>query len=333
MRGIKFILLTVWLLSCEEILFEEQKANDPISNFDHLWEACRDRYSFFDLKKIDWDQYYEENRPLVDSNISQDSLFNILAGMLNALRDGHVNLVSPFNVSRFDFSLLGPINFDWRNITQNYIGNDYMITGPFRHNFLNEKTIGYIRYSSFASPFSNYDLAFTLNRYKDTEGLIIDIRNNGGGSISNVYRLLDHFQENPVFLYTTAIKNGPGQNDFAEPIKVYTSPEAPFYTKPIIVLTDRQSYSASSLFTLGARSMPNMMVVGDTTGGGLGLPNGGQLPNGWRYRFSITRTLDPAGNNFENGIPPDVTSIITDMERISGQDRVIEKGMELILGN
>jgi C-terminal processing protease CtpA/Prc len=76
--------------------------------------------------------------------------------------------------------------------------------------------------------------------------------------------------------------------------------------------------------------MPNMTVMGDTTGGGLGLPNGGQLPNGWTYRFSITRTLDPQGNNFENGVPPDIVSIMTDEERVNGVDKVIEDAIDFI---
>ena len=36
------------------------------------------------------------------------------------------------------------------------------------------------------------------------------------------------------------------------------------------------------------------------------MPNGGQMPNGWRYRFSITQTLSLDGSSeFENGVPPD----------------------------
>ena len=46
--------------------------------------------------------------------------------------------------------------------------------------------------------------------------------------------------------------------------------------------------------------------MGDTTGGGLGLPTCGTLPNGWVYRFSITRTLALDGCNYENGVPPDI---------------------------
>lgn len=331
MRGIKLILFILLLAGCEEVLFEAQLADTPVTNFEYLWEASRDRYSFFELKQIDWDQYYAENRPLVGEDISQDSLFNILAGMLNALQDGHVNLNAPFNRSRFDFSLLGPVNFDWRNIKENYIGEDYYISGPLSHNFLANNEVGYIRYASFTQAFSNYHISFVLNRYLRTKGLILDIRSNGGGNISNVYRLLNFLHETPTLLYTSSIKSGSGHEDFSAPVEVFSEPIDNPWPRKVVVLVDRQSFSASSFFALGAKAIDNMVLMGDTTGGGLGLPNGGQLPNGWTYRFSITQTIDPEGNNYENGVPPDVVSILTDEDRIGGRDRVIEDAIELIL--
>ena len=65
--------------------------------------------------------------------------------------------------------------------------------------------------------------------------------------------------------------------------------------------------------------------MGDITGGGLGAPNGGELPNGWEYRFSITQTLDLDGNNFENGVPPDIEAFIDFDDRT--KDEVIERAL------
>ena len=74
-----------------------------------------------------------------------------------------------------------------------------------------------------------------------------------------------------------------------------------------MVLVDRGSYSATSLFALATKAFSNITLVGDTTGGGGGLPSGGQLPNGWTYRFTVSQVLDLNGNNFtEDGVPPDI---------------------------
>ncbi|MFN3909593.1 MAG: S41 family peptidase, partial [Flavobacterium sp.] len=66
-------------------------------------------------------------------------------------------------------------------------------------------------------------------------------------------------------------------------------------------------YSATTFFALATKAFLNIRLVGDTTGGGGGLPNGGQLPNGWTYQFSISQLLDLNGDNFaESGVPPDI---------------------------
>ena len=96
------------------------------------------------------------------------------------------------------------------------------------------------------------------------------------------------------------------------------------------MLTDRGTYSSGSFFTLMAKAIPNMMVMGDTTGGGLGLPNGGQLPNGWTYRCSITQTLDVDSNNYENGVPPDVRVVVDKLRLAQGIDDVLEAAMNEI---
>jgi C-terminal processing protease CtpA/Prc len=74
--------------------------------------------------------------------------------------------------------------------------------------------------------------------------------------------------------------------------------------------------------------MSNVTLVGDTTGGGGGLPNGGQLPNGWNYRFSITQLVDLQGNNYaESGVPPDILASFnwSDLSRDEILDRAIEE--------
>ena len=70
------------------------------------------------------------------------------------------------------------------------------------------------------------------------------------------------------------------------------------------------------------------MLIGHTTGGELGMPNGAQLPNGWTYRFSVTQTLDLQGNNYEDGVPPDIRVILEPSDVANGKDTVIEKALE-----
>jgi hypothetical protein len=332
-RLILSILIISLFASCEKALFKKNgDSTNAVANFDHLWEQCDIRYAYFDYKGIDWNNVYAQYRPKVYEGMSEDSLFNVMGAMLNELRDGHVNLISPFNISVFDVELLGPENVDDRVILENYIGTDRMITGPFIHDFLRNKEIGYIRLRSFPGGIDNVQLDYMLDRYKDTKGLIFDIRQNGGGVINDVYTILGRFIDKQTFVYQSRGKIGPGHNEFGEPERSVLSPAESNikYLKKIVVLTDRGTYSSGSFLALMARGIDNMVIMGDTTGGGLGLPNGGQLPNGWTFRCSITQALDINSNNYENGMPPDKPVLVDKLRLAQGIDDVLEAAMDEI---
>lgn len=334
MRKMILTLMPVMLLaSCEKALFKKKgESTNAVENFDYLWEQCDKRYAYFDYKNIDWNTVYAKYRPKVYDGMTEDSLFNTMGAMLNELRDGHVNLISPFNISVFDIDLLGPMNVDDRVILENYTGTDRTITGPFTHDFLRNKEIGYIRLYSFPGTVDDVQLDYIMDKYRDTKGLIFDIRQNGGGAVYDVYQILSRFIDVQTPVYTSRGKIGPGHNEFGD-IEYSTLPPSESskrYLKKIVVLTDRGTYSSGSFFTLMAKAIPNMMVMGDTTGGGLGLPNGGQLPNGWTYRCSITQTLDVDSNNYENGVPPDVRVVVDKLRLSQGIDDVLEAAMNEI---
>ncbi|MGB3465233.1 MAG: S41 family peptidase [Cyclobacteriaceae bacterium] len=324
-------ILTLLFISCNEIVLEPDLASsDPHENFEYLWRECDEKYSFFELKNIDWDDVYSRYEPRISEGMSRLELFEVLGEMLKELEDDHTNLISRFNISFFGVQNDGPDNFDFRIVTDNYLPRDYYISGPFSHDFIAGGEVGYVRFASFTGGVNEFNLSFILSRYADTKGLILDMRENGGGVVSDVYDLLSHFVDKPTVIFQSRIKNGPGRNDFSELESAIVAPSGGVnYTGKTIVLVDRGTYSAGSFTALAAKEIPNLILMGDTTGGGLGLPNGGQLPNGWTYRFSVTQTLDLVGNNFENGVPPDIYAIL-DKEDTS-KDEVIDRAIEELL--
>lgn len=330
------MLLAVTVLTlfsaCEKVLLNGDGVDtEPLVNFDYLWKKCNENYSYFAVKQIDWDSIYEQYASLVDTDMPDDSLFALLGDMLNELRDDHANLFSPFNTSFYGVEYTGPDNFDWRLVADQYLNNDYNITGPFTHDFLAGGQVAYVRLSSFTRNMSAADLDYLWKKYRDTEGMIFDIRENGGGAIANVFLLLSSWMDATTVTHYSRIKNGPGHNDFSEPAPVEVQPySGEKYLKQIVVLTDRGTYSSGSLLALAVKALPNVVLLGDTTGGGLGQPNGGQLPNGWTYRFSITQSLTlDLSPEWENGVPPDTTVGLDPMA--TETDEMIEAAIGLIL--
>lgn len=315
---------------------EEDPVDDPITNFETMWMTIDQKYSFFEYKNINWDDIYSQYKPRISNEMRAYELFEVLAEMMNELKDGHVNLTAPFDISRYDFDKEVPQNFDFRLLQDHYIGWDYRITGSLINTtFVRDSMpIGYIYYGSFSNTVQSADIDFVIGSLWHTKGIILDLRSNGGGSVNNIYRLGSRFADERRFIYSSILKNGPGHDDFSEPANVYMEKGGQYqYTKPVILLTNRGCFSATSFFALAMKTFPHVIQVGDTTGGGLGSPAGYELPNGWGYRFSTSRTFSPAGENFENGVPPDVTIWMDPENAFNGRDDIMEKAIEIILSN
>jgi len=334
MKSLIYSLLTLLALSaCEPsfIVGKDDNNTDPYKNFDYLWQECKDRYSYFELKGVDWDAIKSQYRSKLFNDIRADSAFKVMGAMLDELKDGHVNLTSNFNISFYPIEELGPENIRWRTIKDYYLPKDFYISGPFVHDFIANKQIGYLRFSSYTGAISNSNLDFALSRYQNTKGIILDIRQNGGGAVSDVFNLLSRFIDKKTLLFYSRLKEGPGTNDFSQPEAAWLEPHKGVkYTGKVVVLTDRGTFSAGSFTCLGIKAIPNMILMGDTTGGGLGLPNGGQLPNGWTYRFSVTQSLTlDLDNSYEMGVPPDIVAYF-DWNDLT-KDEVLERAMDEIL--
>lgn len=319
------------ITSCERLLLPKEPDDDPLTNFESMWETIDKKYSFFDYKNINWDSIYAVYRPRVQQGMTNRELYNVLSEMLYVLRDGHVNLITPFDLSRnWTWYLNAPQNFNFTNIERNYLSDRYEISGPLINDFIAD-SIGYIYYSSFGRSIGASQLDYVLRKFADTKGILFDVRDNGGGSLSNVTLLLSRFADQRRLAVYNIYKTGPGHSDFSAPFPVYIEPEVeePF-TKPIIILTNRSSYSATNDFVAQMKALPNVTVLGDTTGGGGGLPYYAELPNGWRYRFSSTQTWLPDSFNIENGIPPDVRVDLLPLDEFRGDDTLIEEAIDLL---
>lgn len=336
-----FFLLLLLLSGCTKAFLGDQPDASPRASFEYLWEEIKTKYSFLEYKGVHWDSVYTSYSPRIRPDMSQEALFRVLAEMMNELRDGHVNLSSPFTYSVYYPVFLGrPENYDGRLLQERYLLRDinsYYITGPFQHTVLDTlgKKFGLITYRSFMNGFSPADLNFVFEKMTNVDGVILDLRSNGGGAIQNAHTLAGRFTDVERIGYYSRLKNGPGLADFGPELAVRVIPSnSPFkYTGNVAILTNRNSYSASSMFCLHMRALPHVRLIGDTTGGGLGVPNGGELPNGWTYRFSVSQSLSPETDangqryNWESGVPPHIQVDLDPALAAQGYDSMLERAI------
>ncbi len=328
-------------MSCEEAIFREEYENTAEDIFESLWTTVDENYTFFDAKDIDWDAVYTANRPRIENGMRSDSLFEVLSDMLAVLRDGHVNLQAGFDLSRYwEWYLDYPQNFDFSLVERNYLGDDYQITGPFYNRMID--SVGYVYYKSFENKVSGSLIDYIVSLYSsrvsgdnDTtivKGLILDVRDNGGGSVKNAETIASRFAQEKKLVQYWQYKDGPGHNDLTKPIPKYIEPGGDRqYQGLVVVLANRSCYSATNFFVQIMKSLGNNVVImGDSTGGGGGLPINRELPNGWIYRFSSTVTKTVAGENIEFGIAPDIRVDMKEEDQARGKDTLIEAALRLI---
>jgi hypothetical protein len=329
MRNLTLLLLAlITLYSCEKGFLRDEPSNDPLTNYDELWQRLNDRYAYFELKKINWDSLGTVNRNQLNANSSDEELFAALDSLLYALRDGHVNLTAPFNITRnWEWYLNSPQNFNWEIIERSYLKSDYQIAGGIRYKLLTD-SIGYIYYSSFSSGFTTQQLDYIFNYFKDAKGLIIDVRDNGGGSLNNAFSLAQRLIKTSETVLITDQKTGPGPQDFGNGLQYRLAPTAaPSFTGSTILLTNRSCYSATNTFAALLKSQAHIIQLGDTTGGGGGLPVDYELANGWVYRFSSTRSFLPSGEDIEMGVIPEMPLNLDTMDYSLGRDGFIEAAL------
>lgn len=285
----------------------EEWDNDPYGNFDALWAVLDEHYCFFEDKDVDWHEVGARYRAEIKPDWTQRDLFDHCARMLHELRDGHTNLISWFDVSYYrkwwtDY----PQNFDSRLIEQYYLDFDYHSGSGFIYKLLEEHNVGYVRYASFTATPSHSFIDNMLYSMKDCDGVIIDVRDNSGGDISNVERIVSHFITEKTLAGYICHKTGPAHDDFSEPFEWYFEPADGHvrWLKPVIVLTNRSTYSAANNFVQVMKELPHVAVIGDNTGGGSGMPFSSEIPCGWAVRFSACPVYDTQMNLTENGIAP-----------------------------
>lgn len=317
------------------MLMPDDAPNGATEVFDYLWRQVDERYSLFDVKAVDWQAMRDSLRPEVYDGMDADSLFAVLRKLLNSLDDGHVNLWGNSDIASSEEIFLqryGNGNFDLNTVALTYLRADHHTTGGMAYNIIDSGRVLYIRYSSFSNSASPGQLRGILKRYPDAQGIVFDIRQNGGGEIQNEWNIMSLLPCEGQLLYRTQLKSGPGHNDFGPAVDVYApaNDEGELIHKPLILLTDRGCYSAASSFALCLKNYSNVIVMGDTTGGGLAIPAGGALPNGWYYRFGVSRTLAPDGVNYENGVPPDHVVLLDPAATAAHRDNIIDSACRLV---
>ncbi len=322
------LISLVILMSCENAGFEADPDDTANVNFEIFWQEFDKHYSFFELKNIDWTEVYHTYNGKVDDF----NLFGVLEKIVLDLKDGHVNLYTDQKTVSYDFTNGHRSNEPTFAIR--YIESTKTPNNSVSYSKIKNSNLGYIRIFSFEGETANFELIDDIiSEFRDLDGIIIDVRSNNGGDDRNAKIIASRFADQKRAFRKFKYRNGPNHSDFTDWQEDFISPggSGSSFTKPVAILTNKSSFSATESFILAMQAMPHASTVGDVTGGGNGNPIIRELPNGWYFRLPhwIVSTSDDF--IFEGiGLEPDHLIQITSEDMTILKDAILEKAIELL---
>ena len=333
-RHLLLLLVAVGLSSC---VTQDVEDNSRAGNFESLWRTLDTHYCFFSEKAeaygLDWNEVRERYKLQVSESMTNKQLFEVLSNMTYELRDGHVNLFAAHQTARYgkwfdDY----PMNYS-DSLNRIVLGRteDYVQASGLKYRILSNH-VGYVRVSTFDTEFGNGNLQEMMRLLAPCRALVVDVRSNGGGLLTSASKLASLFVNEETTGAYMKHKTGAAHDDFSSLQPISIKPfEGLRWQKPVAILTNRRTFSAANSFVMFVKGLPNVMIVGDTTGGGAGMPFSSELPCGWSVRFSACPMYDRNLKCTEAGIEPDMKVDITPTDYQQGTDTILEEAVKALL--
>jgi hypothetical protein len=274
--------------------------------FDKLWQGFDRDYAMFVLRpEVDWAGLREKYRPQALAAKSAYEFAGVCAEMLKPLRDLHIWLkvagadVPVFNRPRSSNSnpaahrqILGGFN-------DAGLGLGWAVT---------DDKIGYLVIQSWNSSDLPLRCQEVLEEMRDTRGLIVDVRLNGGGSEDQAMEVAGRFVPREFVYAYSQFRGGPAHTNLTQKFPRTVTPKGPWrYDRPVVLLVGQKCMSSNESFIAMMSGDPDMVTMGDHTCGSSGNPRMLKLP--LDITVSIPRWIDylPDGSPLdERGFQPQI---------------------------
>lgn len=353
-----FILISTYIFGQNPATYpKDTTLSLPEQTFETLWLTFEDHYAFFKLRNIDWKKTYDQYRPTINKNTTDDELFDTFSKMLAPFEDNHINVIIP---SKKQFKSTKPSSYAkefptdslrtlfWSMVDQTLVKNGFekpKYTGPKFHGknlftYTTSKKYGYLRFnrcfvSDDAESKPDAEVAGKIldsifKNFINSKTLIVDVRDNIGGNDEFSYEVAGRFAKKKSVGMYKKTRNG-GYEDFGELETWYIEPKGnPNFLKPVVLLTNDKTVSASDVFSLIMKELPKTTLVGENSRGIYSDMYGFELPNKWLVSLSHQRYYNADMVCYEgSGTPVDIIVKNTKEDLVHMSDPVLMKALSI----
>jgi hypothetical protein len=334
--AVGMIMMVVIAYSCESLIVQPGDDDHHMEDFEATWQRINDVYPFLEFKNLNWDSIHQVYEPRFEA-ARGDEFYLVFDDFLAELKDGHLwyqtnggGRIYPYYPARHFRDRHGYDPF----VVRSYFDSGLTVTASKVAEYgILPGNIGYVFISGFQENYLIEEFPGILEYLRNTAGLIMDIRQKRGGSYDNVEAVVTRFISDSLvrprlYLLGEFIDIPPFQ------------PAGPFtYTNPVVVLVNGSTFSAGELTAEIMKQIPQVTVVGDTTGGGGVVSSGGRPEHVGEYELPSGRMIYIGTGYFErydgemfewNGVVPDIRIPQTGEDTGKGVDRQLEFAIDWI---
>lgn len=187
-----------------------------------------------------------------------------------------------------------------------------------------DKNIGYIRIISFIGTTTPIEFMEAIQKTKNTDGLIIDLRGNTGGLLPNAVFIANVFIDEGKNLVSIVSRNGYKHN-------IYAQDTGYVIDKPLLILIDGSSASASEIFSGALKDYHRAKLIGTRTFGKGMVQKIIPMPNETGLDLTIAKYLTPGGHDInKKGIEPDIEIKLSEKDLYTRNDVQLKKAKSVL---
>lgn len=193
---------------------------------------------------------------------------------------------------------------------------------------MKEESIAYIEINRFDSNTTNLlKEALSAIKYKDSKGVILDLRNNPGGYLDSAVSVSSEFIQSGTIVEEKRIKD----NKLIENFKASGKGQLTDAKIPLVILVNGGSASASEIVAGAVQDNKRGILIGEKTFGKGSVQTIENVGDGSTLRITIAHWFTPNGKNLsQDGISPDIEVKLSDEEINKDLDPQLDKALEYI---
>jgi hypothetical protein len=345
--------------------------------FENFWDQMNTNYVYWDIDTTNWNKIYYDYKPIfakldINNDIDVRASIGYFKQITSGLIDSHysINFTKAPVANYFIFPALDrklkSRNFhspylytgiDTTYLDKGFFSGTYATSDSERLTTLSGTIDGKILYfhcnrfaleEAYQSITDNsvkstlqYFFAQLKRSQSSIKGVIIDLRNNDGGNISDLNFFMGHLINAPLHFGFTRYKSANGRLAYTPWIDAVIQPQAENVplTMPIIALADNYTISLAEAMAMAIKALPLGVVVGETTWGATGPITANVLYNDGPFTVPGFLSVNTSSAEFKyindsiyegRGFPPDISVPFNLAAINAGKDLPLEKTISLI---